>query len=252
MELIDSHCHLDFARIGDLDNILDQCQQLGITRFVVPSVDKHNWHTVLNLSNNYGAIDAAIGIHPYFLSQYNELDQQARLIKAQRDNIVAVGEIGLDGAIDVSLEEQLAVFIPQLKLACELALPIICHAHKAYDPLLKQLRRNPPSAGGVIHGFSGSLVQAQAFIKLGFRLGIGGVITYQRAKKTRQMIAQIGLEHLVLETDAPDMPIAGQQGRSNSPVNILKIAQELALLTEQPIETVAKITTENANRLFSL
>jgi len=252
MELIDSHCHLDFARIGDLDCVLAQSNESGINQFVVPSVDKQNWRDVLRLAKNYRSIHAALGVHPYFISADNELEQLQRLLISQRDHIVAVGEIGLDGAIESSLEQQLAVFVPQLKMACELELPVICHAHKAYDPLLKQLRLYRPNAGGVIHGFSGSLVQANEFIKLGFKLGIGGVITYERAKKTRLVISQIALEHLVLETDSPDMPVFGQQGHSNSPKHILTIAKCLANITSNSLADVADMTTNNAQTLFNL
>jgi len=252
MDLIDSHCHLDFARLGDLELVLAQADNVGVAHFVVPSVDKNNWLDVLSLSKRYPQIDVALGIHPYFLSADNQVSQLERLAHQQRDNIVAIGEVGLDGIIDVSLEQQLSVLIPQIKLASELDLPLICHAHKAYDPLLKQLRRFKVNAGGVIHGFSGSLVQAQAFIKLGFKLGVGGVVTYQRAKKTRAVFSDVGLDHLVLETDSPDMPIYGRQGQVNTPSNIKEIAVELAALTEASIEQVAQITTKNSRKLFKL
>jgi len=252
MALIDSHCHLDFARLGNVEQILAQANAVGVTQFVVPSVDKNNWREVLRLARQYQPIHAALGVHPYFLAADNQLPQLAQLATNQRENIVAIGEVGLDGAISAPLTQQLDVLLPQLKLASDLNLPLICHAHKAYDPLLKQLRRHNVGAGGVVHGFSGSLVQATEFIKLGFKLGVGGVITYPRAKKTRQVIATIGLEHLVLETDAPDMPICGQQGQINTPSNLVYIATTLAELIEQPIEVVIQKTSENSRYLFDL
>jgi len=252
MEFIDSHCHLDFARIGHLASVIEQSKSLGVRHFVVPSVDRNNWHEVLALGDKYPEISVALGVHPYFLSADNQMVRLIALATLHRDKLVAIGEVGLDGAIDTPLSIQLDVLKPQLKLACDLELPVICHAHKAYDPLLKQLRHFRPKRGGVVHAFSGSLVQAKEFIKLGFKLGVGGVITYERAKKTRRVFADIGLEHLILETDAPDMPIFGQQGQANSPRNLVKIAHSLALLTQHPIETVSKVTTENSKNLFSL
>lgn len=252
MEFIDSHCHLDFARIGELNTVIAQAQRRGVRRFVVPSVDANNWTQVLTLSQTFPSIYAALGVHPYFLRQDNQLKRLTALAHSQRQQIVAIGEIGLDGSLPQSLEQQLAVLKPQLALAKELALPVICHAHKAYDPLLKQLRQYQLAHGGVIHGFSGSLVQANEFIKLGFKLGVGGVITYSRAKKTRQMFTQVGLEHLLLETDSPDMPIAGHQGQVNTPQNIIHIAQDLAVITKNSLATVAQVTSQNTAELFNL
>lgn len=252
MELIDSHCHLDFAKIGVVETVLAQASKKGVSHFIVPSVSYSNWQHVLSLGNNYPEIHSALGVHPYFIKQDNNLPSLSALATKNREQIVAIGEIGLDGAIEESLDSQLSVFTKQLALAKELALPVICHAHKAYDPLLKQLRHYQLECGGVIHGFSGSLVQAKEFIKLGFKLGVGGVITYERAKKTRKVFADIGLDHLVLETDAPDMPIYGKQGEPNSPENIPIIAKALAEVTNQPIEHIAKITTQNSKDLFGL
>jgi len=251
MELIDSHCHLDFARLGNVEEVLAQANHADVKQFVVPSVDKNNWRQVLKLSKQHYQIHAALGIHPYFLCADNQITRLEQLARNQHRSIVAIGELGLDGSIDAPLEQQLSVLLPQLKLASELDLPVICHAHKAYDPLLKQLRRYSLK-GGVVHGFSGSLVQAQEFIKLGFKLGVGGVITYPRAKKTRGVIADVGLEHIVLETDAPDMPIYGCQGQVNTPANLTAIAQALAQLTEQSVADVARITSCNSRELFGL
>ncbi len=252
MEFIDSHCHLDFAKIGVVEAALAQASKNGVSHFVVPSVGHCNWQHVLSLSLDYAQIHAALGVHPYFIEQDNKLSLLSALATKHREQIVAIGEIGLDGAIDTPLDSQLSTFTKQIELAKELALPVICHAHKAYDPLLKQLRHYQLACGGVIHGFSGSLVQAKEFIKLGFKLGVGGVITYERAKKTRKVFSDIGLDHLILETDAPDMPIYGKQGQPNAPENIPIIARALADVTQQPIEDVAKITTQNTKSLFNL
>lgn len=249
---IDTHCHLDFERMGDVNQIIADSALVGVNRFIVPSVDHKNWQDVLTLSNTYSSIDCALGIHPYFIGDNNYLDELEILATDNRDKIVAIGEIGLDGSLDCPMSVQLEILIPQLALAKSLELPVICHAHKAYDLLLKQLRLFKLSRGGVIHGFSGSLVQAKEFLKLGFYLGVGGVITYERAQKTRNVFSQLPLESLLLETDSPDMPLSGQQGLVNHPRNIPLIAQKLCLLQQQSIENVIDITNKNVRNLFNI
>lgn len=247
---IDTHCHLDFSRMGDIDSVLSQSAQVGVKEFIVPTVDSHNWHSVLRLSSLYKNIHCALGIHPHFLRDDNLFQVFIELVKNERDNIVAIGEVGLDGSIDWPQVSQIDVLKQQLELAKCFELPVICHGHKALDTLLKYLRLYRLPKGGVIHGFSGSLVQANEFIKLGFSIGIGGVITYERAKKTRHAVAQLPLDSLLLETDSPDMPLFGQQGRVNHPKNIPLIAQQLAFLHHTTIDNIAQQTSDNAKRLF--
>ncbi|NRA82771.1 MAG: TatD family hydrolase [Gammaproteobacteria bacterium] len=250
LNFIDSHCHLDFS--NNISHLIAQAQQVGVSRFVVPSVNYNNCSTVLALSQQYSAVACAFGIHPHFIQSDNKLSSLTKLATAQRNNIVAIGEIGLDGAIATDLTIQIELLVKQLKLAKELDLPVICHAHKAYDPLLKQLRIIKLKRGGVIHGFSGSLVQANEFIKLGFKLGIGGVITYPRANKIRTTVSQLSLENIMLETDSPDMPLFQQQGKPNAPVNIPIIAQTISELMEIDLAQVASQTNCNTTTLFSL
>jgi len=247
---IDTHCHLDFCRMGDVSDVIKQCVDANVTQFIVPSVDANNWQRVLALSLAHRNIYSALGVHPHFLSENNQLDRLTKLATTQRNNIVAIGEIGLDGQIETSQIQQIDVLKYQLGLAKTLALPVICHGHKSLDTLLKYLRLYRLPKGGVIHGFSGSLVQANEFIKLGFLIGIGGVITYERAQKTRRTVAQLPLASLLLETDSPDMPLSGQQGRVNHPKNIPLIAQELASLHGTTIDNIGRQTSENAKRLF--
>ncbi len=249
---IDSHCHLDFAAMGDIASLLQQCMQTGVAQFIVPSVDVNNWQKVLQLGLVHPQVHVALGIHPYFLSDNNHFVHLVRLATEHRSSIVAIGEIGLDGSIDVSAQQQLEILKQQLDLASELDLPIICHAHKAYDPLLKQLRRIKLTRGGVVHGFSGSLVQANEFIKLGFKLGVGGVITYARAQKTRRLFSELPLECLLLETDSPDMPLSGLQGQVNTPLNIVRIGVCLGELRQQSEADIASATTLNCQLLFNL
>jgi TatD DNase family protein len=137
-----------------------------------------------------------------------------------------------------------------LQIAQETALPLIIHCHKAHNELIVDLKNFNFPAGGVIHAFSGSYEIAMTYWQMGFRLGIGGTITYERAHKTRQTVTRVPLEALLLETDAPDMPLNGNQGERNSPVNIVRIAQTLADLRGETLETIASQTTSNSQTLF--
>ncbi len=175
-----------------------------------------------------------------------------RLLAERPRGLVAVGECGLDLRSHVPQEGQLEMFEAQIKLAMEHEQPLIVHSVRANDTVAKILRRLRPARGGVIHAFSGSLQQAEAFWQLGFRLGIGGVISFERANKTREAVRDMPLESLLLETDAPDMPLQGQQGAPNTPANLPKIAQLLADLRQQPLAHVASVLRESTLHAFQL
>ncbi len=252
IHFIDTHCHLDLSQMGEIDTVLAHSADAGVCQFIVPSVDASNWQKTLDLSAQYTNIYCGLGVHPHFLNDDDQLPMLIKLATNERENIVAIGEIGLDGAIDWPQHLQVDVLKQQLALAKSLELPVICHGHKALDILLKYLRLYQLPKGGVIHGFSGSLVQAKEFIKLGFYIGIGGVITYERAQKTRRTVAQLPLASLLLETDSPDMPVSGFQGQVNHPKRIPIIAQHLSELHNTSVDFIAEITTNNAKQLFEI
>ena len=255
MQLIDTHCHLDFP-IFDLDRdaLLSHCAQLGVGEFIVPAVGEENWDRVMALSRRHSGIYYGLGVHPWYVGAQTEgaLVRLERLVAARPKGLVAIGECGLDLRSHVPQEGQVACFEEQIRLAMEHELPLIVHSVRANDTVAKTLRRFKPARGGVIHAFSGSLHQAQAFWQLGFRLGVGGVISYERANKTREAIRGMPLEALLLETDAPDMPLQGQQGGMNSPANLPQIAQLLAELRQQPLAEVVSVLYESALQVFRL
>lgn len=253
---IDSHCHFDFPPFADdYQASWQQANQAGVDKIIVPAVTQARFACVLALAQAYPQqIYPALGLHPYHFRQHQAdhlQDLQQQLI-THRQQVVAVGEIGLDALIATPIAEQSPLLIAQLKLAQQQALPIILHSRRSHDPLAALLRRYPVAAGGVVHGFAGSLQQAQRFIELGYYLGVGGVITYERAQKTRQAISQLPLEWLLLETDAPDMPVAGWQGQANRPERIALIFTALCQLrTESPAQ-IAEQLYHNSCQLFSL
>ncbi|HDZ8856419.1 TatD family hydrolase [Aeromonas dhakensis] len=255
MQLIDTHCHLDFP-VFDSERaaLLAECRQLGVGEYIIPAVGEENWGRVMALAAEHDGISYALGVHPWYVGGQTPAvltRLQQRLAERPR-GLVAVGECGLDLRSHVPQEGQLEMFEAQIELAKEHELPLIVHSVRANDTVAKILRRLRPACGGVIHAFSGSLQQAEAFWQLGFRLGIGGVISFERANKTREAVRDMPLEALLLETDAPDMPLQGQQGAPNTPANLPIIAQLLADLRQQPLAHVASVLHESTLRTFQL
>lgn len=235
MQLIDSHCHLDFEVFSDqLEQVIARAQAQGVGAYLVPGVKYANWQRVLDLSDQYATIYPALGFHPYFLDEYDSQHMAQLALYIERNpQIVAIGECGLDKMIAVPFEFQQEVLMQQLALAKSLELPVILHCRKAHNELIKLLQAVKLSRGGVIHGFSGSKELALQYIKLGFKLGVGGVITYPSAKKTRKAISSIPLHSILLETDSPDMPIFEQKQLSNEPINIHVVLKSLKLVRNE-------------------
>lgn len=246
--LIDSHCHIDFAIFDDdRESILTHCQSLSIKQLIVPGTQARSWQKLLSLAVQFPSIKPALGLHPYFLGDYQPTDliELSRLIQLHAWQIVALGEIGLDFAIDVEPILQKKVFEQQLEIAVQYGLPVILHHRQSHNQIIQCLKAYRFQNGGIVHAFSGSLQQANTYIDLGFKLGVGGTITYERAKKTRSVLSQVPLESLVLETDSPDMPINGKQGQRNSPINLIAILHELAVLRNESKEQIIKQCYKN-------
>ena len=249
--LIDTHCHLDAAEF-DLDRDVVHAAALaaGVERIVVPSVAVDRFNCVKTTVAGYSGCVAAYGIHPLFVTQAKESDLTVLHDWLLREKPVAVGEIGLDFYVpDQDPLRQEFFFVEQLKLAREFNLPVLLHVRRSVDAILKQLRRIKVP-GGIAHAFNGSRQQADEFIKLGFKLGFGGSMTYSGSTRIRQLAASLPLESIVLETDAPDMAPAWLAGRRNAPAELIRIAAVLAELRELSPERIAEQTTLNARAIF--
>ena len=252
--LIDTHCHLDAAEFNaDRDTVVLHANQVGVHKIVIPSVARNNFQAVIDLAQQYAHCYVALGIHPMYVdhAQPSDLTILKQLILEQlasaSSKIVAVGEIGLDFFVTQhNRETQEYFFTEQLKIAYLFNLPVILHVRRAVDEVLKHLRRYPV-AGGIAHAFNGSPQQAEAFIKLGFKLGFGGAMTYPRALKIRELAKNLPLDSIVLETDAPDIPPEwiGTKGR-NSPAELVKIAQVFADLRGIEVSQIIENTGKNA------
>jgi len=265
MPWIDTHCHLDAAEFdADRDVVRQNAKTLGVEKCVIPAVMVSHFDEVRLLAHRHA--DAyALGIHPLYTPQAKDTDLATldTQLHAHREDprLVAVGEIGLDGFVpEINTPEAFAkqthFFEAQLQLAQRHQLPVILHVRRSADGLLKGLRQFPV-AGGIAHAFNGSLQQAKMFIEMGFKLGFGGAMTYDRATKLRALAIELPLSALVLETDAPDIPPhwmyttaedrekGKAQGR-NSPAELPRIASVLAELRGISLEELAAATSANA------
>ncbi len=256
VEFIDSHCHLDFSPFCDNESYyLQKAQEKGVIKFIVPSVNKSNWVRVVSLSKQHSSIYYALGIHPLFISNdyQNETELLKQFVQKHRNKCVAIGECGLDfWAPEMDREAQIYVFREQCILAKQYELPLIIHSRKSHDVILKILREMKLKKGGVIHGFSGSFQQAEQFIQLGFYIGVGGVISYERAIKTKNAIAKIPLDKILLETDSPDMPLSGFQGKINTPDKVANLCDYLAMIRKESKQSIANVVYKNTTSLFGI
>lgn len=245
--LIDTHCHLDAAEFdADREAVAQAARQSNVSVIVVPAVERANFGAVASVCREYPGCVAAYGIHPMYVAKAREEDIQALRETIAREQPVAVGEIGLDRFVaERDDAQQLYYFVEQLKIAQTADLPVLLHVRRAIDSILQQLRR-VRVCGGIAHAFNGSQQQAEEFIKLGFKLGFGGAMTFPRAHRIRKLAATLPLDSIVLETDAPDMPPEWKVGARNTPDQLSRIAQTLALLRGVPLSVIAEATTANA------
>ncbi|MEQ6888062.1 TatD family hydrolase [Halomonas sp. CS7] len=251
--LIDAHCHLDFPDFdADREAVIERARAVGVARFVVPGTTREHWGRVLALGKRED-VSVCLGLHPYFMAEHapDDLEALARWLDAHPE-VVAVGECGIDARFSDSWDAQWRLFDAQLRLAKERALPVVIHCVHANDRVAKRLRQLDLPAGGLIHAFAGSPEQARAFLDLGFTLGLGGATTFDRARRVQRVVASLPDDGYVLETDSPDMPLAGHQGERNEPARVAEVCRTVAELRGQPEREVAAASTATARRLFGL
>lgn len=251
--LIDAHCHLDFAAFdNDREAVIKAAKAVGVEHFIVPATTHDCWPDVLALGERADT-SSCVGLHPYFVDQHQErhLDALAQLI-SQPHGVIGLGECGIDGRFHETLDKQWHYFDAQLKLAKRYELPVVIHCVKANDSVSQRLRQLALPKGGLIHAFAGSYEQAVKFIDLGYVLGLGGAVTYERAQRLRRVVARLPNDSFVLETDSPDMPLSGYQGQRNEPSRVARVAKVVAGLRQQSFEQVAALSSANAAKLFNL
>ncbi len=255
MFFVDTHAHIYLQEFNqDFDKVIDNAIESGVTKIILPSVDMSSHKQLMFLCNRYyGIVFPAIGLHPSSVKENFIEEIYFVQDELERSSYFAIGETGIDLYWDKTyLKQQIEAFKIQLKFSLEFDLPIIIHQRESFEEILKILEQPEFSkVRGVFHCFAGDVETAERCIKLGFYLGIGGVVTYKNSKMA-EVVKQISLKHIVLETDAPYLPPVPYRGKRNEPSYIPLISAKIAEIKQCAVNEVAHITSSNAVRLFNL
>ena len=252
MDVVDSHCHLDFDPLaGDVDGVLSRAAAAGVSTVVVPSYDAGSWPAIGELSRRTGVF-AAYGLHPWEAAQ--DLDPRALEGHLRRDG-VAVGEIGLDFKIEGGpgfRERQRKVFRLQVEMAVSLGLPVILHCRGAFEEMVEDLAPFTPHLRGVVHAYSRGPDLARRFLDLGLHIAFGGAVTRPRARRAHLSAVAVPADRLLVETDAPSIGLEGVPAEETEPRHVADVVRSVAFLREEDPIAVAAQTTANARALFGL
>ncbi len=253
IELIDSHIHLDDARFDyDRNDLIKMAQLAGVTHFMVPSVSREKFSVVAELAKEHPCISHTLGLHPYYIDQHSggDLEQLATLVG--RPGVVGVGECGLDFYLkDLDREKQKLIFEAHVVLAKHFNLPLILHVRGAIDEVFQILKKHDYYQA-VMHSFNGSIEQAKTITARGVYLGFGPAVCNPNAHKLKAMVKSVNIEHIMLETDAPDQPFYDRHGKRNLPIDLLRVNEGIASIKGIDPMILAQQTTANARSLFKL
>ncbi|MCB8943674.1 MAG: TatD family hydrolase [Ardenticatenaceae bacterium] len=254
--LIDTHCHLDFEWFDeDRAAMIARAVAAGVTRMIVPAIDLAGCTAVLRLGELYDEVYTAVGIHPNATADWQDSWLDSLRQWAQPEKVVAIGEIGLDYYRDRSPKDvQHHALRLQLELAAELNLPVILHNRESNEDIIRLLRESPLAGRerpGVLHSFAADWATAQAALDMGFYLGFTGPVTYKKADDLRRIVAQVPLDRLLVETDAPFLAPQQYRGKRNEPAYVRFVAERIAAIHGLETAELARITTQNALQLFS-
>jgi TatD DNase family protein len=252
--VLDTHSHIDLpVFVDDFDGVLKRAREAGVTAQILPGVVRSGWQRILVLSAAEHDLFPAIGLHPMYLSSHGKNDLKELRELALGGRLVAIGEIGLDYYVKNSNRSaQQELFEAQLAIAKEAELPVLLHVRKAHDQIQATIRRLKFTGGGIVHAFSGSLQQAEQYIKLGFLISVCGTITYDRATKIRMVAQTLPLASLVIETDSPDIPPSTHHAEQNFPEYLPEILSTLVDLREESYEQVELQIEKNSRNILSL
>lgn len=251
MRLFDSHSHLDAPAFdADREAVIARAEAAGVTQQLVPAVGFAGWPATKATCAQRPGLKAAYGLHPMYLPEHRSEHLDALPGWIERERPAAVGECGLDFFVEgLDADAQRLYFVRQLDIARAFGLPVVLHARRAVDEVIATIRRIG-GLRGVVHSWSGSEEQAAQLYRLGFSLGIGGPVTFERAQRLRRTVASMPIAHLLIETDSPDQPDAARRGQRNEPAFLVDVLREVARLRGQDEALVAEATRLNAEALF--
>lgn len=261
LNLVDTHCHLNLPQLSNqIDNLLIEANRNGVQKVIVPGIDMQTSKLAVEIAEQHPAIYAAVGYHPHAASTWNAFSEKELLKLAEKDCVVAIGEIGLDYYRNLSIPvEQRQVFDKQLQLAAAINKPVIIHSRDAIQDCVGILNKWANKAGiilgnnkGVLHAYAGDLDSARLVIDDGFYIGVAGPVTYKNANQRREITRNLPLDRLLSETDAPYLAPHPNRGKLNRPAWVRIIADQIAVLFDQSLENTAAILTKNAEQLFGL
>ncbi|BBP46257.1 hypothetical protein THMIRHAS_16300 [Thiosulfatimonas sediminis] len=253
--IIDSHCHLNIlpAEAGSIDEVIAQAKQLGVERMMCIAINPDKWHEVLQLAEQHEEIYAAIGVHPCEKPDVVITDEQL-LAAASHPKVLAIGEIGLDyfHFDDEDMHWQHERFRQQIRVAKQLNKPVVIHTRNSTPDCLRILaEEHAEQVGGIMHCFVEDMEIAEQAMALGFYISFSGIVTFKNAKALKEVAAQVPLDRILLETDSPYLAPVPYRGKTNLPGYTHYVAQEIADLRGVGLAEIAKVTTQNFNRLFS-
>ena len=252
--IFDTHAHYDDEQFDtDRDELLKSMNEAGVGTIVNVSASVESWDDTLKLTKEYPFVYGAVGVHPDYVGDLNEENFAYLEEMAKKDKIVAIGEIGLDYYWDKEGHDvQKEWFTRQLDLAEKLNKPVIIHSREAAEDTFEIMKEYADKVRGVIHCYSYSPEQAKEYVKMGFYIGIGGVVTFKNAKKLKEVVENIPLDRIVLETDCPYLSPEPNRGKRNSSKNLVYVADKIAKLKGVLYEDVIKVTEENARTLYNM
>lgn len=257
--LTDTHCHLYFdAFENDQDDVITQAREIGVTRMLVPGIDMLTGQAAVKLSDEYPEVFAAIGLHPNDIHKWDDDIQNQFETLMAHPKVVAIGEIGLDYYKDKTPQNlQRKIFRAQLSLASRFDLPVVVHSRnkneqdrQCIEDVVKILKEFDTKIQGVLHSFSGNLMELKRALDLGFYIGISGPVTYNNAHKLRSNVAFLPLDRILIETDSPFLSPHPHRGKRNQPAYVFYIADKIAEILELDASEIAEITSVNAINLF--
>jgi len=246
----DTHCHIYKEYYDNFNEVIDNAKNNGINRLINNGCDKETNIEVIDTINSFDNVYGAIGIHPENVDKYSIDDIDFIKQNLNDSKVVAIGEIGLDYHYTKdNKDKQIKLFEAQLKIASECNKPVIIHSREATDDMLRILKKY--NLKGVIHSFSGSLETALEYVKLGYLLGINGVVTFKNCK-LKEVLEKISLENIILETDSPYLTPVPLRGKKNEPANVSYVAEYVANIYNVSLEELSEITNNNIKRIFDI
>ena len=253
MELIDAHGHLGDEKFDDVTEVVKRAVEAGVKTIVCSAVNLLSSQMAIDFSKQYDCVYANVGFHPENVDEWNEKSASEIEKLAKHDKVLAIGEIGLDYHFrDDNKDLQKEVFEKQVEIANKLSKPIVVHTRDSMGDTIEVLRKHKVQNESLMHCFSGSLESAKILMKLGFSFSFGGLVTFKNAKNVQELVKELPMDRILLETDCPYMTPEPFRGQRNEPKNIVYIADAISRIKGISIEEVAKVTTENAKRVFKL